>query len=120
MKTLYQDNLCKLVDNEHNYDFVGWIENFTDKTMVIIFLPGEYDFDEESGEDVWREDDWEIEELSFCDDKELEEKRAFVEENDSWPNFTTMVEIEPKKVGGFLADGTGRSMFNALRKHLEK
>lgn len=120
MKTLYRNDQFQLVDNEQDYDFVGWIENFTDKTLVVVFIPGELNYDEDSDEDYYDEDGWEVEEIVFCDENELDRKREFVEENNSYPNFTTMIEIEPGEWGGFLADNRERSMFNALQVHCQK
>ena len=119
MKTLFKNHDMKLVDNEHDYDFVGWLDNLTNKTLILIFLPGESTRDEESDEEVFNEDLWEVDEVCLCNEEELEMKREFIEENNSYPFFAIMVEIGPHKCGGFLADNRGRSMFNALKKHLE-
>lgn len=121
MKTIYHNpDTYKLVDNQQDYDFVGWMENFTDKTLIVIFSPGSNTYDEEADEDYWNENEWTVEEIALCDDAQLEEKKQFVEINRSYPTFTTMIEIEPHKWGGFAADNEGRSMFNALQKHFEK
>lgn len=117
MKTVYQTKQLKVVDNEHDYDFVGYIKNLTDKRMVVIFQPGDSTFDEEKDEDIWDEEDWNVESISFSnDDDELRKLHDFVEENKSFPSFLEMIEIEPHNWGGFLADNKGRSMFNALKK----
>ena len=119
MKTIYNNpDTYKLVDNQQDYDFVGWMENFTDKTLVVIFSPGSSTYDKEADEDYWNENEWTVEEIALCDDAQLEEKKEFVEINRSYPTFTTMIEIEPHTWSGFLADNQGRSMFNALRKEL--
>jgi len=113
-ETLYEDDDYMVVDNKQDYDFIGYIENFTDKTIAILFEVGDYDVTDDESEIIWDEDDWSIDRITF---NGLEECRALVEEN---PSDLELVEIEPNKWCGFPADNRGRSMFNALKKHFSK
>lgn len=117
MKTLYiKPGYYKLVDNEQDFDFVGWIENFTTATLIAIFESGDYEYDEEADEIVWDEDDWNLDQLVFAENVgAVNGFREYTKLND-----LHIIEIAPKKWGGFLADNEGRSMFNALRKALCK
>jgi len=113
MKILYEKpGSFKVVDNEQDHDYVGWIENFTSATLVAIFESGEYEFDEETDEIIYDEDGWSLQQLAFAED---EKTIANFEEYASI-NDLDIICIDPHEWGGFLADNKGRSMFNALRK----
>lgn len=117
MKTLFEDKTLRLVDNEQDYDFVGYIENMTDKTIIILFIPGDFDEDED-GEVVYDETGWEVDEIRTEDAAGL---RGYAEPDDYiLENGLEMAVIPPKEWRGFPADNTGRSMFNALKEGIQK
>ena len=117
MKIIYlKPGYYKLVDNEQDFDFIGWIENYTTATLIAIFDPGDYEYDEEADEIIYDEDDWDLEQLVFAENAgAVNDFREYAMLNDFF-----IIEIEPKGWGGFAADNEGRSMFNALRKGLCK
>lgn len=117
MKTLYQDERMKFVDNEQGYDYMYWIDNFTDKTLVITFRPGDFDYDEENDDTWWHEDEWEVVDFEFVDEF-VESERLKLLREEAELNMLEIIEIEPQKWAGFLADNEQRSMANAVRKHL--
>ena len=119
--TLCQTSELKLVDNQQDYDFVGYIENLDkDGILAIVFSTTEPEYNEELDDFFWDENSWTVEDIAVVkDDKQMKEIQNYVEENESYPNFLQMITIEPGKWGGFLADNEGRSMFNALREKLE-
>lgn len=56
MRTVFENELVRVVDNEHDYDFVGYIENKTDKVIEIhvpefpLWIDGEEGWEECIGE----------------------------------------------------------------------
>ena len=43
MKIIHENEFVKVVDNEQDYDFIGYIENKTDKDISIIFDDCDYE-----------------------------------------------------------------------------
>ena len=120
MKTVYQNDNLRFVDNEQDYDFVGWLENLSGNTIIVIFEAPDPDFNEETQEVFWDEDTWQVEEIKvFTINAAVEDFRQYVEENRSFGIAIPYIEFEPSKSGGFLADNKGRCMFNALKKYFE-
>lgn len=62
MKTVFENDYVRVVDNEHDYDFVGYIENKTDKVIKIHVPEFPLWID---GEDGWEECEGEFDEDSF-------------------------------------------------------
>lgn len=43
MKIVFEDNFIVLVDNERDHDFIGYVENKTDKDILIVFDDIDYE-----------------------------------------------------------------------------
>ena len=43
MKIIHENEFIKVVDNEQNYDFIGYVENKTDENISIVFNGYDYE-----------------------------------------------------------------------------
>ena len=43
MKVVFEDDIIRVVDNERDYDFIGYIENKSDEDIKIVFDDIDYE-----------------------------------------------------------------------------